>query len=259
MRLRWRLLLMFNLLALSSCIPTPTPIPTPPLWDGVTPIGQILARPDAFQGRRVTVVAYYRGWDLFAETGYGPPVTRSDVAVADATGAIYIVSGPDTRWPEDTSPLPPHRPPATERLLRLEGTVKLTPSGQPYIEVTRGEVVEGLPAGIVLRIRRTGGIVGLDQELMVMQDGASYYLDRKSRRHSRFELDAAQVEGTLEKLKALPHKEEFGNPVPDCFIYSIIFLDKGDFREVRFYDVDLPPEAAEVLRGIRAWFEEKPK
>jgi len=227
------------------------------LWEGATPIGQILAQPDAFRGRRVTVVAYYRGWDLFGETGYGPPVSRSDVAVADATGAIYIVSGPDTQWPEDTPPLPPHRPVATERLLRIEGTVELTPSGQPYIEMAKGEAVEGLPTGVVLRIRRTGSILGLDQELMAMRDGSAYYLDRKSRRHSRFELDATQVEETLEKLKALPPKGEFGNPVPDCLIYSIVFLDKGDFREARFYDVDLPPEAAEALRNIKAWFEER--
>lgn len=259
MRLRWNLSpFILSLLALSSCIPspTPTPIPTPPLWEGATPIGQILAQPDAFRGRRVTVVAYYRGWDLFGETGYGPPVTRSDVAVADATGAIYIVDKPGAQWSEVAPPLPPHRPAATERLLRLEGTVELTPSGQPYIEVARGEAVEGLPTGVMLRIRRKGGIAGFDQELMLMQDGASYFLDRKARRGARFSLDTIQVERTLEQLKPLSTQGELGNPIPDGFTYEVTFWDGEAFQRVVFHSEGLPAEAAEFIRSADVWFEE---
>ena len=72
---------------LTSPSAPPTPPPSPAVGEEITPIGAILADPVAYRGREVTVIAYYRGWDLLGEAGTGPPRTRSDIAVADATGA----------------------------------------------------------------------------------------------------------------------------------------------------------------------------
>ena len=257
MPLKWSIsLAMLSLVGLSACIRNPTPTPTPPLWQNAIPIGYIIANPDAYRGRQVTVVAYYRGWDLFGETGYGPPVTRSDVAVADATGAIYIVSKPGASWSKDTPPLSPHRPQSTTYLLHIEGVVKLTSAGQPYIEVKEGKVVDGLPTGVVLRICRKGGIAGFDQELMLMQDGAAYLLDRKARRGVHFTLDAVQVEEALEQLELLSAQGELGKPIPDGFTYEVTFWDGKAFRAVRLYTGGAPAEFTKLLQAINAWFEE---
>jgi len=60
----------------ASCAPRPlvppsngTIIPTPAFWESITPIGEILADPSGYQGREVTILAYYRGWDLLGEAG----------------------------------------------------------------------------------------------------------------------------------------------------------------------------------------------
>jgi hypothetical protein len=83
----------------------------------------------------VTVVGYYRGWALLHETETGPPVTRSDWVIKDASGAIYVsalsnakVSGLDPASREDV-----------DTILKVVGTVHVSTKGQPYIEAENVE------------------------------------------------------------------------------------------------------------------------
>jgi hypothetical protein len=241
-----------------SAPPTPPPqpqtLPSPSTGESVTPIGEILADPRAYEGREVTVVAYYRGWDLLGEAGSGPPLTRSDVAVADATGGIYIVFAGE----EAVSGLPrlaPFDREATETLLRLYGVVQLNPNGQPYILVKKGEVMKGLPARVLLRVRRTGGIAGMDQELMAMADGTLYFLDRKSRTHVRCQVDPAQVLQAAEGLRPFLGGE-VGRQVPDGFAYAVTLQDGEQVRTAVFYEGTLPEDAARALAPLQDWFGE---
>lgn len=268
--MRTVILLAALLLMLASCTPgpftsplssppasptsAPSPLPLPSLWESVTPIGEILADPAGYNGREVTIVAYYRGWDLWGEAGSGPPLTRSDVAVADATGGIYIVLAGE-KSPSDMPPLSPSDREATETLLRLHGVVRLTPSGQPYILVTKGEVMKGLPARVLLRVRRTGGIAGMDQELMVMADGRVYFLDRKTRYHGRWQMGPEQVVRAMEGLRPFLD-QEVGRPIPDGFIYTVTVSEGEQVRRTVFYEGVLSEAANRALAPLREWFGE---
>ncbi|MGQ9466744.1 MAG: hypothetical protein ACUVSG_03735 [Anaerolineae bacterium] len=241
-----------------SAPPTPPPqpqtLPSPSTEESITLIGDILADPASYQGQEVTVVAYYRGWDLLGEAGSGPPVTRSDVAVADATGSIYIVFAGEEAL-GDIPPLAPLDREATEALLRLHGVVRLNPNGQPYILVTKGEMVEMLPARVLLRVRRTGGIAGMDEELMAMADGTLYFLDRKSRTSVRWKVDPAQVLQAVEGLRPFLDRE-VGHQVPDGFAYAVTLQDGEKVRSATFYEGTLPEEADRALTPVREWFGE---
>ncbi len=94
-------------------------------------VGSILAKPSDFQGREVTIVGYYRGWDLLQEANTPPPVTRSDWVITDATGAIYVSAASPARVPEGISPGSLQ---SVNTLLEVRGIVRLTQTGQPYIE-----------------------------------------------------------------------------------------------------------------------------
>ncbi len=98
-----------------------------------TIVGSILAKPSDFEGQEVTVVGYYRGWDLLHEAGTPPPVTRSDWVITDTTGAIYISAASPARVPEGLSPSSLQ---SVNTLLEVKGSIRLTPAGQPYIEAT---------------------------------------------------------------------------------------------------------------------------
>ena len=234
--------------------PSPPPSPSPILWEGVTPIGDVLADPAGYEGREVTIIAYYRGWDLLGEAGTGPPRTRSDIAVADPTGAIYVVPAGE----EAMSGLPlllPFKVESTETLLRLRGRVEITERGQPYIMVTKMEEVKGLPAQTLLRVRRTGGIAGMDQELTAMADGTLYFLDRKTRAHIRWKTDPIQVTQVIDGLRPFLDKE-VGAQVPDGFAYAVTVQEGEQVRMAAFHEGKLSEEAARALAPIQAWFEE---
>jgi len=99
----------------------------------------IIADPLTFEGREITVVGYYRGWDLLHEANTGPPVTRSDWVIKDLTGAIYISAESEAVVPEE---LHPNLLQDTGIVLRVRGTVRVTNEGQPYIEAKGIERVE---------------------------------------------------------------------------------------------------------------------
>jgi hypothetical protein len=231
---------------------TPSPSPSPPEWEGVVLIGEILAQPKEYLGRQVTLTAYYRGWDLFGEAGSGPPLTRSDVAVADATGGIYVVPAGEGAF-AGLPRLAPFDRASTEVLLRLSGKVQANAAGQPYVLVSKAEALEGLPAQVLLRARRTGGLAGLDQELMAMADGTLYFLDRRGRTHLRWRGDARQVQQVVEELSAFAGKE-VGSPVPDAFSYSIAVVSGQKVQQMTFREGQLPAAADKALEPLREWF-----
>ena len=90
-------------------------------------VGSIIAEPFAFEGQEITIVGYYRGWDLLHETNTAPPVTRSDWVIKDATGAIYISANSEVKVPEE---LRPDSLQDTGIILRVKGTVRVTQQGQ---------------------------------------------------------------------------------------------------------------------------------
>ncbi len=267
-------LMIVALLLLGACAPAPdvlpaaptvvpptapaatsSPAPTAPAAGEVaTPIGEILADLQAYQGRAVTVIAYFRGWDLLEEIAGGPPQTRSEVAVADATGGIYIVfAGPEAQ--KDLPLLSPQDRQSTETLLRLHGTVQIAASGRPYLLVTKGEAMQGLPPRVLLRVRRTGGIAALDQELMALSDGTLYFLDRRNRAHVRWQTDGRQVVQAAANMRPFLDRE-VGAQVPDGFAYAITVQDGVQVRTAVFYEGKLPEEAGKALAPLQSWFGE---
>jgi len=183
----------------------------------------------------------------------GPPLTRSDVAVADPTGCIYIAPAGEEAMKD--IPLRPFDREATETLLRLHGQVRLSPRGQPYILVTKGEVWNGLPARVLLRVRRTGGIAGMDHELMAMADGTLYFLDRKNRLHVRWKTTPDAVARTVEGLRPFLD-QEVGTPVPDGFAYAVTVQEGEQIRKVIFHEGTLPGAADPALAPLREWLRE---
>ncbi len=96
-------------------------------------IGSIIAKPPAFEGKEVTIVGYYRGWDLLHEANTGPPVTRSDWVIKDATGAIYVSANSEADVPQG---LRPNALSDTNIRIRVKGVIRVTELGQPYVEAT---------------------------------------------------------------------------------------------------------------------------
>ena len=102
-------------------------------------VKDILTDPGEFEGQSVTLVGYYRGWDLLGEAGSGPPVTRSDWVIRDDSGAIYVQAGLAI---EGNITLNPGSSTDTVNVLRVTGFVRLTDTGQPYIEPELIELVK---------------------------------------------------------------------------------------------------------------------
>jgi hypothetical protein len=104
-------------------------------------VQDIVKNPKNYEGQQVTVVGYYRGWDLLHEANTAPPVTRSDWVIKDASGAIYCVSVPGGAETVASFRLDPASKADTNKILRLTGAVR-TKEGRPYIEYTRIELVQ---------------------------------------------------------------------------------------------------------------------
>jgi hypothetical protein len=102
-------------------------------------VKNIVADPVEYEGHSVTLVGYYRGWDLLGEVGSGPPVTRSDWVIRDDSGAIYVQAGLAV---EGDINLNPGSRADTEKVLRVTGIVRVTGKGQFYIEPQRIELVK---------------------------------------------------------------------------------------------------------------------
>jgi hypothetical protein len=110
----------YRLHLIISKLPEPTQI-----------VGSIIAEPFAFEGKDITVIGYYRGWDLLHEVGMGPPVTRSDWVIKDSTGAIYVSANSEAKIPDGLSP---DSLQDTGIILEVVGIVRVTEDRQAFIE-----------------------------------------------------------------------------------------------------------------------------
>lgn len=250
MRRIWIAVLFLLLPVLISCIEE-SPTTTRELWKGVVRIGDILSSPSSYKGKEVEIVGYYRGWDLFGEAGCGPPLTRSDIALADATGGIYVVEIGRIKGIQDLNPSSdPYR---EDLLFKVRGIVRISTSGHPYIEAIDGKQVEGLPVGVVLKVRRVGGIAGFDEELMAMEEGRIRYLDRKAKVVSDISVAKEEISKALEIVGRLP-SGEIGAPIPDGFSYVVTSWKDGGLRTSKIHEVQLPQDAVELKGLIGGWF-----
>jgi hypothetical protein len=110
----------YRLHLIISKLPEPTQI-----------VGSIIGEPSAFEGEDITVIGYYRGWDLLHEADMGPPVTRSDWVIKDSTGAIYISANSEAKVPDGLSP---DSLQDMGIILKVMGIVPVTEDGRAYIE-----------------------------------------------------------------------------------------------------------------------------
>lgn len=96
-------------------------------------LGFVIADPLSYEGKSITVVGYYRGWDLLHEINISPPITRSDWVVKDPTGAIYVSANSEVELPEG---LLPSSLEVVDTIIEIKGFVRVTKGGQPYIDAT---------------------------------------------------------------------------------------------------------------------------
>jgi hypothetical protein len=236
-------------------------------WPRRLPLSRLLDRilesPQEFEGQEVTVVGYYRGWDLLGETNAPPPMTRNDWVIADATGAVYVSAA--SAAPAD---LPPGPGSGNDlwRLLRLSGVVQLDASGQPYLEADRVQFAEAdegpvvaEPAPLVelgppvIALHRTGGIAGLIQHLYIYDDGRFVAEDDKGGQREEDTLEADEMDRLLASFKEISFFDmdnQYGLGCPDCFVYVITVRQEAQrVKAVRTYDGSVPEE----LEGILTW------
>jgi hypothetical protein len=98
-----------------------------------------------WEGKGVTIVGYYRGWDLLRETNQAPPVTRSDWVIKDQSGAIYFqAKSTEIRGQEKLGGkgLRPNRKESVNHVVKLTGTVRMTQQKQAYIEPKSMEILK---------------------------------------------------------------------------------------------------------------------
>ena len=223
-------------------------------------LGCILESPQEFQGQEVTVVGYYRGWDLLGEANAPPPVTRSDWVVADATGAVYVSAA--SAAPADL-PFGPGSGNDLWRLLRLSGVVRLTAESRPYLEADRVQFAEAdegpevpEPAPLVelvppaIALHRTGGIAGLVQHLYLYDDGRFVAEDDKGGRRKEDALKADEMDrlrASFEEIGFFDMDNQYGLGCPDCFVYVITVRQGERVKAVRTYDGSVPEELEGIL------------
>jgi hypothetical protein len=228
-------------------------------------LGRVLESPQGFEGREVTVVGYYRGWDLLGEANAAPPVTRSDWVIADDTGAIYVSAA--SAAPADL-PFGPGSGNDLWRVLRLSGVVRLTAQGQPYLEagqVQFAEVDEGPevpePAPLVelvppaITLHRTGGIAGLVQHLYIYDDGRFVAEDDKRGRRKEGTLGDDEMDRlwtSFEDIGFFDLDHQYGLGCPDCFVYVITVREGERVKAVRTYDGSVPQELEGILTPLGA-------
>jgi len=96
-------------------------------------VKDVVNRASELLGRRVRIMATYRGWQPDpgdSNTKQGPPVTRSDWAICDSTGCIYV-TGKDSLDPaEDIG-----------KNVNVIGKVRKTSQGQVYLELESVNVI----------------------------------------------------------------------------------------------------------------------
>ena len=108
-----------------------------------TDIGAILADPPQWAGKSVQLRGEYTGTEVDPfgpAVTHGPPVTRSDWTLRDATGSLYCTSGSAAQvWPPLGGPFN-----VLGRRLVVVGTVALAAGGWPYLQAAAITLPGGL-------------------------------------------------------------------------------------------------------------------
>ena len=103
---------------------------TEPAVELTRAVADLVASPQVDAGEDVTIVGVYQGWDWQGQVGTGPPVTRSDWVIADASGAIYVAALGD-----ELGALEPELGNRARVIyLMLKGVVRISQAGRLYIE-----------------------------------------------------------------------------------------------------------------------------
>lgn len=90
---------------------------------GIIKVKAIQDKPLEFSGKTVRLDGVFKGWKGSCRSG--PPKSRSDWMVEDGTGCIYVHG----TLPNNLQPMAPKDEP-----IILEGVVRLTTDGIPYLE-----------------------------------------------------------------------------------------------------------------------------
>ena len=88
-------------------------------------IESIWQNPEDFRNRKILVYGTYLGWRGKVDQ---PQITRSDWAIKDYTGTIYVTGRP-------AKGMDPYRDIGCR--LKLMGTVEVNPKGVPYVRAER--------------------------------------------------------------------------------------------------------------------------
>ncbi len=88
-------------------------------------LGQIWENPTQFLGQKIVVEGHYLGWKGKIKN---PSITRSDWAIKDTTGAIYVTGAPA----KGLDPMHDIGHP-----LKVWGTIRVNPEGVPYLAVEK--------------------------------------------------------------------------------------------------------------------------
>ncbi len=105
-------------------------------------VADILSNPPGWANKLVTVRGEYTGWqaDPFSlATASGPPVTRSDWTIREATGSIYCTADQLTASPIALKPYTD-----LGRRIEVTGAVRLAKQGFPYLRVQQIRALTGL-------------------------------------------------------------------------------------------------------------------
>lgn len=99
--------------------------PNPPITDRSGMIGQVIAAPERFESRNITVTGSFQGWR--GPCRNAPPVSRSDWMITDGSNCIYV-----------HGPLPPGLDPAApgDEKITITGVVRIK-RDHPYLDATR--------------------------------------------------------------------------------------------------------------------------
>ena len=119
-----------------EAVPVGRPIPVE--------MGELTANPPGWLNEVVIITGEYTGWQgnpFSPATSQGPPVTRSDWTVRDATGSIYCTGDCDTPGECPISLMPYED---YGRRITVTGAVRLALGGYPYLEPTAVAPVSGL-------------------------------------------------------------------------------------------------------------------
>ena len=95
---------------------------------GKTAIRDILSDPMRFNSSDVLVQGNFKGWN--GTCPLSSMLTRSDWAIEDETGCIYITGA----VPAGLSPMQPHN-----ELIKVVGRVMVNDTGRPIIKVSRSD------------------------------------------------------------------------------------------------------------------------